>query len=272
MIKERKTWGARVLIGVVMIYMGILIIAPLVGLVTGVFERGLQPVFLTLTSPLLHQSLSLSLQIALVVVVVQTIFGTLIAWVLVRQDFRFKTVLNGFIDIPFAISGVVVGYMLLLLFGRQGLLFPLVDWLNFRVAFAVPGMFLATLFVCLPFMVREMIPVFENLDRQQEKAAATLGANTWLRFWRVIFPQMKTALIYGITLTFARAMGEFGSVLVIGGGIRGRTETATVFIFRSLDERRFVDAYVAALILGFLSVLIVLVADGIKKAREKKES
>jgi len=162
---------------------------------------------------------------------------------------------------------VVVGYMLLLLFGRNGFLGPLLEALKLQVAFAVPGMFLATLFVSLPFMVREMAPVIARLDLSQEKAAETLGASRWRIFWEVIFPQLKTALIYGMTLTFARALGEFGAVLVIGGGVQGRTETATLYIFRSLDERQYTDAYVAAIVLGAFSVLLVLIADTLKRRR-----
>jgi sulfate transport system permease protein len=138
------------------------------------------------------------------------------------------------------------------------------DAIGFKVAFAVPGMLLATLFVCLPFMIREMIPVIKGLDQQQELAAATLGAKPWMKFWRIIFPQLKTALIYGMTLTFARALGEFGAVLVIGGGIQGRTETATLYIFRCLEERQFIQAYTMSIILGIFSVLIVLLADRLK--------
>jgi sulfate/thiosulfate transport system permease protein len=196
--------------------------------------------------------------------------GTMIAWMLVRHEFPGKGLLNGLIDIPFAISPVVVGYMLLLLFGRNSLIYPLLDRFNYRIVFATPGMFLATLFVCFPFMVREMVPVIQNLDRGQEYAAATLGASGWTSFWRIIFPQLKSGLIYGMTLTLARAIGEFGAVLVVGGGVQGRTETATLFIFRSMEERRYIEAYSAALLLGVFSVLIVFLADWLKHSHEKK--
>ena len=136
--------------------------------------------------------------------------------------------INGLIDLPFAVSPVVVGYMLLLLFGRQGLLAPVLQALDIRVAFAVPGMVLATLFVTLPFMIRELVPVLEAFGVQQEQAAATLGASGWTTFWRITLPALRWGFIYGVTLTLARALGEFGAVLVIGGGIQGRTETATL--------------------------------------------
>lgn len=259
--KSFAVWG---LIAIVILYMGFLVVAPIFALITGAFTKGLRPVFQSLSSKALTDALWLSFKIAFSVVIIQGILGTLVAWVMVRQNFRLKFLMNGLIDIPFMVSPVVVGYMLLLLFGRNGILFPVFDALGVQIAFALPGMLIATLFVSLPFMIREMIPAIENLDRAQEFAAATLGANQWTGFWKIIFPQLKSALLYGVTLTLARAFGEFGAVLVIGGGIQGRTETATLFIFRCLEERQFVEAYTAAMLLGLLSVSVVTVAEQIK--------
>jgi len=264
-----RGWGGWLLLALVVVYVGFLIAAPIGSLVNGAFTSGLSEAWQSLTSEPFLQSVWLSIRIAVVVVLVQAIFGSLTAWVLTRQDFFGKALINGLLDIPFALSPVVVGYMLLLLFGRNGILGPLMESLNIQVAFAVPGMFLATLFVSLPFMVREMTPVIQQLDFSQESAAATLGASKWRIFWQVIFPQLKTALIYGMTLTFARALGEFGAVLVIGGGVQGRTETATLYIFRSLDERQYTDAYVAAIVLGCFSVMLVLLADALKRKRSQ---
>jgi len=266
---QRNGLGAWIMIGAVVVYMGFLIVAPITALIIGAFGDGLTAVWQGITSQAFLRSLWLSLRIALLVVLVQSVFGTMIAWVLVRQDFWGKSFLNGLIDMPFAVSPVVVGYMLLLLFGRNGFLFPVLARLGISVAFSVPGMFLATLFVSLPFMAREMIPAIENLDREQEYAAETLGANQWTVFFRVIFPQLQSALLYGLTLTFARALGEFGAVLVIGGGVQGRTETTTLFIFRSLEERQFIDAYSAAILLGVFSVVIVFIADEMKRRHSK---
>jgi sulfate transport system permease protein len=260
----KKGLGAWLLIVLVILYMGILLVAPMAALIKGAFEQGFNPIWSSLSSEAFLESLWLSIKIAILVVAVQTIFGTLTAWVIVRHEFWGKGFLNNIMDIPFAISPVVVGYMLLLLFGRNGFLSPFIEKMDIKVAFAVPGMFLATLFVCLPFMIREIIPVIKGLDRQQELAAATLGSNTWTGFWRIIFPQLKSGLFYGITLTLARALGEFGAVLVIGGGIQGRTETATLFIFRSLEERQFIQAYTMSIFLGAFSVGVVLLAERLK--------
>ncbi|QRN84080.1 molybdate ABC transporter permease subunit [Chloroflexota bacterium] len=264
-----RSLGGWLLLTLVIAYLGFLIAAPIGALIKGAFQNGLEAAWQSLISIPFLQSVWLSFRIAIVVVLVQAVFGSLTAWVLVRQEFFGKALINGLLDIPFALSPVVVGYMLLLLFGRNGHLGSLLDALDIQVAFAVPGMFLATLFVSLPFMVREMVPVIQQLDLSQESAAATLGASKWRIFWQVIIPQLKTALIYGMTLTFARALGEFGAVLVIGGGVQGRTETATLYIFRSLDERQYTDAYVAAIVLGLFSVLLVLIADALKRKRSQ---
>ncbi len=271
MNQMEKGLGAWVLIAVMVIYVIILIVGPIIALASGAFQDGVMPAVRSISTGVFSNALMLTLRISVLVVVIQLLLGTMIAWMLVRHEFVGKSLLNGLIDIPFAVSPVVVGYMLLLLFGRNSPLFPLLDRWDYRVAFNTPGMFLATLFVCFPFMIREMVPVIQNLDRHQEYAASTLGANQWTRFWRIIFPQLKSGLIYGMTLTLARAIGEFGAVLVIGGGVQGRTETATLFIFRSLEERRYIEAYSAALLLGAFSVLIVFLADGLKRSHEKKK-
>jgi sulfate transport system permease protein len=218
-----------------------------------------------LRRPALLQAFGRTLALAGLVLVIHAVFGTLTAWVLVRHRFRGRVVFNGLIDLPFAVSAVVVGYVLLLLFGRNSALSPLLETLNLRVTFALPGMFLATLFVTLPFMIRELMPVLEAFGVEPEQAAATLGANGWQTFWRVTFPALRWGFIYGLTLTFARALGEFGAVLIIGGGIQGRTDTATVFIFNALEERQYVAAYSAALVLGLLSLGLVIGTDLIRR-------
>lgn len=258
-------WVRTLLIGIVLIYLGFLIIAPLGALVFSAFEQGLGAVLEALLQPDVLSAFWLTLWIGALVVVVHAIFGTAVAWVMVRHRFPGRNLLNALIDTPFAVSPVVVGYMLLLLFGRNGLLAPVLESMDIKVAFALPGMVLATLFVTLPFMVRELIPVLEEFGVQQEQAAATLGANGWQIFWRVTFPALKWGFIYGLTLTFARALGEFGAVLVIGGGVQGRTETATLYIYRALDERQYAGAYGAALLLGLFSLLLVIGTDRLRK-------
>ncbi len=260
-----NAWIRRALIGLVVAYVAILILAPVAALAAGAVQNGLGAMLGALLQPDVLSAFWLTLWISLTVVLVHTIFGTVVAWVFVRHRFPGRELINGLIDMPFAISPVVVGYMLLLLFGRNGFLAPVLAALDIKVAFALPGMVLATLFVTLPFMIRELIPILENFGIQQEQAAATLGASGWQIFWRVTLPALRWGFIYGITLTFARALGEFGAVLVIGGGIQGRTETATLFIYRSLEERQYVGAYTAALLLGLFSLLLVIGMDFLRK-------
>jgi sulfate/thiosulfate transport system permease protein len=241
------------------------LLAPVAALLVGAFREGVGAAVAVLAQAEVLDAFGLTLWISLVVVAVHAVFGTLVAWALVRQRFPGRALLNSLIDLPFAISPVVVGYMLLLLFGRNGLLAPLLERFNLHVAFALPGMILATLFVTLPFMVRELVPVLEAFGVQQERAAATLGASGWQTFWRVTLPALRWGFLYGLTLTFARALGEFGAVLIIGGGIQGRTETTTLFIYRSLAERQYTQAYMAALVLGLFSFGLVLGMDWLRR-------
>jgi sulfate/thiosulfate transport system permease protein len=263
--RNKGKWGSWILIALVVGYVAFLIVTPITALAVGAFEKGLGASLSSLNQPEIFSSFWNTLWISLVVVTIHAIFGTIVAWVFVRHRFPGRDLINGLVDMPFAVSPVVAGYMLLLLFGRNGALAPVLESLGIRVAFALPGMVLATLFVTLPFMIRELIPVLEAFDTRQEQAAATLGANGWQTFWRVIFPALRWGLIYGVTLTFARALGEFGAVLVIGGGVQGQTETATLFIYRALEERQYIGAYSASLALGLFSLILVLGSDWLRR-------
>ncbi|HWQ12966.1 MAG TPA: sulfate ABC transporter permease subunit [Roseiflexaceae bacterium] len=266
----RGVWARRLSIGVVVAYVAILILAPLAAVVGAIFAGGLGPVVAALTRADVVSAFGRTLLIAAIVVAVHALFGTLVAWVLVRHRFRGRALLNGLIDLPFAVSPVIAGYMLIVLFGRRGALAPLTEALGVQVAFALPGMVLATLFVTLPFMVRELMPVLQAFDVEQEHAAATMGAGGWQTFWHVTFPALRWGFIYGLTLTCARALGEFGAVLVVGGGVQGRTETATLFIFRALDDRQYIGAYSAALALGLVSLALVLSTDLVRHRGDRR--
>lgn len=270
-VPTASVWTRRLLTSAVVLYVGVLILAPIGSIIAGAFEDGAGAVLAALSQPDVIAAFKRTIFIAVVVVFVHLVFGTIVAWTLVRDRFPGRDLINGLIDMPFAVSPVVVGYMLLLLFGRNGLLAPVLERLDIRVAFAMPGMILATLFVTLPFMIRELIPMLESFGIQQEQAAATMGANSWQIFWRITLPALRWGFIYGVTLTFARALGEFGAVLVIGGGIQGRTETATLYIYRALDERQYVGAYSAAIVLGLISLALVIGTDFLRR-REKAKS
>jgi sulfate/thiosulfate transport system permease protein len=263
-----NSWRKYLLIGIVVSYMAILILAPLGALITGAATRGLGAISSALGDPQVLGAFWRTLLIAVIAVLFHSGLGMALAWVLVRHDFRGKRILNALIDLPFAISPVVAGYMLLLLFGRRGLFGPLLEALDIRIVFALPGMIMATLFVTLPFMVRELIPVLHAFGVEQEQAAATLGASGWQTFWMVTFPALRHGFLYGLVLTFARALGEFGAVLVVSGGVQGRTETATVYVYRALEDRQLAGAYSAALVLGLLSLVLVLGAETLR-SRER---
>lgn len=209
----------------------------------------------------------LTLTLAAAATVINVVFGTVIAWILVRQRFRLRGLVNGLIDLPFAVSPVVAGYMLLLLYGRGGWFGGLTQAVGTPVAFAFPGALLATVFVSLPFVVREVIPVLEEIGFEQDQAAATLGAGPWQTFRLVTLPGLKWALLYGAVLTAARALGEYGAVAVVGGAVAGKTETATLFVDRMLLERREPTAYAASLGLVLLSLAFLVILELLKRRR-----
>lgn len=257
------------LIAVVVLYAAGLLIAPLVAIFWTALSEGFSGFFRQITSVDALSSLKLTMVLAVAATVINTIFGMCVAWVLVRDDFKGKRFINGLVDMPFAVSPVIAGFMLILLFGRAGWLTPLVDSLGIKVVFAVPGMLLATIFISLPFVIREVMPVLSHLSLEQEHAAYTMGASTWQTFWHVTLPSIRWGLLYGVSLTFARAVGEIGAVLVVSGGVSGLTETSTLFIFRSLDDRNYVGAYAMAVVLAAISFIILMVIEFFKKRTER---
>ena len=265
--ERRSPWRRRLLIGIVFAYMAVLILAPIGALLAGALAQSLAAVLEVFRDVEVLGAFWRTILIAIICVVVHGISGTALAWVLVRHRFCGRAILNGLIDLPFAVSPVVAGYMLLLLFGRRGLLAPVMEGLGIRVAFALPGMIIATLFVTLPFMVRELMPVLRAFGVEQEQASATLGASGWQTFRMVTLPALRYGFLYGLTLTFARALGEFGAVLVVSGGVQGRTETATTYVYRALEDRHYAGAYSAALVLGLLSLILVLGAEVMRRRR-----
>jgi len=256
--KAARPWRRRLLIGLVFAYMLFIVQAPIGALISGAFSKGIGAMFTSMNDPDVRSAFGRTLFIIVVTIIVHVFLGTTVAWVLVRHRFPGRRILNALIDLPFAVSPVVAGYMLILLFGRTGMLARIIDPLGIKVVFALPGMILATIFVTLPFMVRELMPVLHAFGVEQEQAAATLGASGWQIFRLVTFPALSGGFIYGTTLTFARALGEFGAVLVVSGAVQGQTETATTYIFRALDDRQYVGAYTAALVLGLVSLILVL--------------
>ncbi|HXK60362.1 MAG TPA: sulfate ABC transporter permease subunit [Acidobacteriota bacterium] len=253
----------------VLAYTALLLVAPIVAITWGALSAGFGEAYRQLTSPDALHALKLTLFLGLAASAVNAVLGLCTAWVLVRDKFRGQVFMNGLVDLPFAISPVIAGLMLILLFGRGGWLEVLPEVLGIRIVFALPGMFLATVFVSLPFVIREVMPVLRHLGTEGEEAAYTLGASPWQAFWHVTLPAIKWGLLYGVSLTFARALGEFGAVLVVSGGVSGLTETATLFIFRSMDDRNYIAAYAMALVLALTSFVLLMIIE-LSKSKMKE--
>jgi len=272
--RRRRSSGEAVtkwiLIGIVFLYAAVLLAGPLVAIVWGSLSEGIDQFLRVLISDDALSALKLTLTISAGATVVNTVFGLCVAWVLVRDRFPGRQILNGLVDMPFAVSPVIAGLMLILLFGRGGWFTPITDKLGIKVVFAMPAMFLATIFVSLPFVVREVMPILAQAGTQQESAAYTMGAGPLQTFWHVTLPSIRWGLLYGISLTFARALGEFGALVVVSGSISGLTETATLFIYRSLDDRNYVGAYAMAMVLALISFSVLMLMEFFRKRSESR--
>ncbi|HWN99866.1 MAG TPA: sulfate ABC transporter permease subunit [Blastocatellia bacterium] len=257
------------LILVAVLYAAGLLIAPLVAILWGSLAEGASAFVREVASPDALSSFKLTMIMAVGATVINTVFGLCIAWALVRDKFWGRRLLNGLVDMPFAVSPVIAGFMLILLFGRAGWLTNVIEKLGIKVVFAMPGILLATVFISLPFVIREVAPVLSQVSSDQESAAHTIGASGWQTFWHVTLPAIRWGLLYGVSLTFARAVGEIGAVLVVSGGVSGLTETSTLFIFRSLDDRNYVAANAMSIVLAAVSFLILIVIEFFKKRAEE---
>jgi len=257
-------FGRTALILTVVLYAAILILGPLVAIFWGAFSEGAARLIDELSTQQAFDALKLTLFLGLGATAINTVFGLCTAYILVRDRFAGRRFLNGVVDLPFAVSPVIAGLMLILLFGRGGWLEPLVNATGMKVVFAVPGMLLATCFVSLPFVIREVMPILQHVGTAHEEAAYIMGAGKWQAFWKVTLPSIRWGLVYGVVLTMARSLGEFGAVLVVSGGIVGLTETSTLFIFRTLDDRNVIAAYGMALVLAMVSFVLMLIVEFLK--------
>jgi sulfate transport system permease protein len=260
-----------ILVGIVVAYAALLILGPLAAILQSAFARGPVEFLRQITTPDALHALRLTLFIAVSATIIDTVFGVAVAYVLVRHDFPGRSLINGLVDLPFAVSPVIAGLMMILLFGREGWLTPLTDAIGIRVVFSWPAMLLATAFIALPFVIREVMPVLAQMGRDPEDAAFTLGASPWQTFRRITLPGIRWGLLYGVSLTFARAMGEFGAVLVVSGGVSGLTETATLYIFRSLDDRNAVGANAMAVVLAAASFAILMAIEFLRRRAHRTD-
>jgi sulfate/thiosulfate transport system permease protein len=270
--RTRQLNGAqRAIVLAAFAYLALILILPLGAMVARALASGPGALLTALTEPEALHGLLLTLFVAAICVVTNGVFGVAGALVLSRQRFLGRRVLDALVDLPLAVSPVMTGLAFLLVFGRGGWLGPTLDLMDVKVTFAVPGLVLATLFVTFPFTLREVAYVLEDLGTDEEQAATTLGASPWQTFWLVTLPNIRFGLGYGIVLTLARALGEFGAVLVVGGAISGRTQTATTFIYNALEERQEPAAYSMALVLAVISVALLVAIEWLKRRRDREQ-
>jgi sulfate/thiosulfate transport system permease protein len=257
-VRRTLPLGRWLLTGAVLSWFGILILVPTIALVRQALGGGWRPVLDTITSADARRAFGLSIGITLVATIINTIFGIAFAIVLVRHRFWGRTLVDGLVDLPFAVSPVVAGLMLIVLFGPTGWIGQYLERAGVRVVYAVPGMVLATVFVTLPFVVREVVPVLREFGIDQEEVAYTLGAGRWRTFWRVTLPSIRWGLAYGVTLTVARSLGEFGALMVVSGNILGRTQTATLYVHDSIESFHPEGAYAASVVLASMSFVLLI--------------
>ncbi|MCW3038631.1 MAG: sulfate transporter, inner rane subunit [Solirubrobacterales bacterium] len=238
-------------------------LALLLGIPVGVvlyrtFEHGIAPVWDAITTPAAISAFTLTLEVAAIAVPLNTVLGILTALVLVRGRFRGKAVLEAIVDLPFAISPIVVGLALVLVYGRIGWFGPWLADHGIQIIFSLPGIVIATVFVSLPFVAREVAPVLREIGDEQEQAAATLGASSWQTFTRITLPAIRWGVAYGIVLTVARCIGEFGAVSIVSGKISGETETLTLLVEKRFNNFDLAGAYAASALLAIIALATLL--------------
>ncbi len=259
-----RRWSLRT---IALGYLLVVLVGPLGFVCYRALEHGFGPFWDAISNPMALHAFKLTLIIAAIAVPANTVFGVLCGLAIVRQRFPGKGLLNALVDLPLALSPVVVGLALFLLYGRQGWLG---GWLNehgIQVLFALPAMVLATIFVSLPFVVREVVPVLREVGVEQEQAAATLGASQWQVFRRITLPSIRWAVAYGVVLTTARSLGEYGAVSIVSGSIENKTQTATLYVYDRWQAFDVVGAYAASVLLALIAVA-VLVAMNVFKPKE----
>ena len=252
--------------GIALGYLLALLLIPVLLIFFKAFDDGIAHAWESVTTPEAQHAFYLTLVLVAIAVPLNTVFGIACAIVLVRHNFRGKALLNGIIDLPFAVSPVVIGLSLVLVYGSvDGWFGPWLAAQGIQVIFSPPGMALATIFVSLPFVVREVVPVLQEIGDDQEQAAATLGAHGWQTFWRITLPSIRWGVTYGVVLSTARALGEFGAVAVVSGKIEGKTETATLLVENNYEHFNVSGAYAAALVLAVMALATLLAMNLIQR-------
>jgi sulfate transport system permease protein len=253
-------------------YLAALLVIPLGMVFYRTFEDGLSAPIEAVMSPDGLHAFWMTIVCVGIAVPLNTIFGIACALVLVRHRFRGKAILDSLIDLPFAISPVVIGLALILVYGNEGWFGESLSEAGVQVIFSTPGMVLATIFVSLPFVVREVQPVLVEIGTEQEEAASTLGASPWQTFWRVTLPAIRWGVTYGVVLATARALGEYGAVAVVSGKISGQTETLPLFVENEYTNFNLAGAYAAAILLALIAVVVLVSVSWLRRRTVNKEA
>ncbi|MCM0759697.1 MULTISPECIES: sulfate ABC transporter permease subunit CysW [Sporomusa] len=247
------------LIALALAFLGLMLIVPVIAVFVKAFEQGLALYVKAITEPDALAAIKLTLLTVSIAVPLNTLFGLTAAWAIAKFEFRGRNFLITLIDLPFAVSPVIAGLIFVFLFGKPGIFGPWLAAHDIKIIFAVPGIVLATVFVTFPFIARELIPLMQAQGTAEEEAALTLGANGWKTFWHVTLPNIKWGLIYGVILTSARAVGEFGAVSVVSGHIRGLTNTMPLHVEILYNEYQFVAAFAVASLMTLLAIITLVV-------------
>ena len=256
---SRRAQVTRVLlIGTSIAFLGLLLVAPLGAVLAQAFAKGWVAYIDSFSDDDTRAAIRLTLLTAAIVVPVNTVFGICAAWAIAKFEFKGKSLLITFIDLPFAVSPVIAGLVFVLMFGAQGWFGPWLQERDIQIIFAVPGIVLATMFITFPYVARELIPLMQQQGSDEEEAAITLGASAWVTFLRVTLPKIRWGLLYGVILCNARAMGEFGAVSVVSGHIRGLTNTMPLHVEILYNEYNFVAAFAVASLLALLAILTLV--------------
>ncbi len=266
-VTQRTRVGLRT---VALGYLFVLLALPIGVILYRTFEPGLSAFVASVSTPAAISALNLSLLIVVIVVPLNVVFGVVTALALVRGRFRGRGLLQAVVDLPFAVSPIVVGVALIMLWGAGGW-FGTLDRSGFTVIFGLPGMVIATIFVTLPFVVREVEPVLHEIGTDQEQAASTLGATGWQTFWRITLPAIRWGLTYGVVLTVARALGEFGAVIMVSSGFAGVSQTLTLLVHaRYIDDHNTYGAYAAATLLMGIALVVLLLMTVLDRKRSNR--
>ncbi|PTR08006.1 sulfate transport system permease protein [Nitrosospira sp. Nsp5] len=268
---DEPVWVRRTLIGLALAFLTLFLFIPLISVFYEALKKGTDVYLAAITEPDALSAIKLTLTVAAIAVPVNLIFGVAAAWAVAKFEFRGKSLLITLIDLPFSVSPVVSGLIYVLIFGLQGWLGPWLAENDIKIIFAVPGIVLATIFVTVPFIARELIPLMQAQGTEEEEAAVVLGANGWQIFFRVTLPNIKWGLLYGTILCNARAMGEFGAVSVVSGHIRGSTNTLPLHVEILYNEYNFAAAFAVASLLALLALVTLALKTFVESRNEQHQ-